>query len=1805
MAENGLDQPVESSAVENPESGETAAWKTDCDGETKAEGRDTASPVLANGTDDPNGDEFPSEDDKEIVKEEPVAVKKRSMTKKMMEKALYLCDEDDDEPPEKLSFEGTTPEIGGRAKWLERQRDRESKNKRLSKTKDGTFFSYMFLEKIFRESRKCKLCGAKDSGKPQTDDESSLELYLSERGVVGRQRLLCSTCNGVFPVVSCDAETEIPDKPEYQIDGSTVRYYCKKAMHFGVLHDLMELLHIAALESEKSRKQKHVELAEFMLHNARKVCKEWCRPENGDLRAKRFLRLREDTLLIRHNPIFTIDHNAEYKEMYGMMAGSFRQHREKVKLLLELLKTTLFDNPTQSSFFLWVAIAMIHAESYQKFKERYDPKSYMQIDSTDYQAMKDRYLAMHVALGVKKIPICFILFELPRFYHYIDFLKERVGKERPTTFLTVDDQRTLEKFDRQAHKYMMKRRLKSGKLVSVESHLDMIMAQEEIDKEQMFRNTKEKGRAKAEDKKRQRKQRREERQKRGVAVKELQDDNRASSDGKIVEEISESLGDLERKRLERKERMPYPPFRQRVLGPMRERTSLETDMVADMTLRKPYKSRFDLLLEEDDRQWGLEGNWSRKDILLCEEDMMFERKVCIRFKKPEKRYSETIPSFLDLPPPSGRMPMQAEVQLLMDRVLALEMDPISFDGACSSVTESQIKRWKKEEEEPTTQTNSKEEGSGGGKDGGEKEGELAKPNEGGGKGAESEDEEEREGGKDGGKKERESTGANEGVEKKGDVARSVEMESNEGEGKDTSNGESAEANERGENEGTEINQGEEGNSDMEVGSETKEVATISPELVLNPPERTAESVLEENPKPQEPTTSDKVSESVHATEDSLKPSDDNAPTTPPPTAIVEKTESIITAEEIAIPQAREIAAENNIITPTEERETAPAEESSIAPAEGKEEKEPADENSLTPAEVEEVVNTEPMVGEDEQGKEVGLNVEENDTKSTENHEPTQEKPDPVPIAKQEKECEEKEEEEGEKDNQPIGEDLDRGSNSEQEDKPANVSGTGEDDSKADRSRLSNDKDDSELDHNKHKEEEEDEKETIHREVAEDMPQEIQQAQKDLEEREMGKDHIDPPTEDPEPLEGIANSVRTVAMEDEDQPITFTAPETAPDLPPTLAENTPEPLPDKDSSSEKTENEGENETKPELAGSTATSNTSADPSESAANEDHIEVEEEEKKENVEDEKPAKEESKKEKKVSKKRSKKMEKKAKQLVEAVQRRKAIEEKYFQHRLLKRTPSEEAFEKLMEKKDCTLAELTPEEKQVLMDHCHRRKKRDPIDEEWDRTMFARRKPKGPAFVRSRLRQKLQERQKDDDDDYLYSRAYKRREPTPERPKTPEYTPLKSSDSPKAAKRKSKRAKAGENEEVNGTQEPLVPDAEKMNEVKEKLNKLGMEACMPKTEAMKSKVADAKMEDESKLLEDTNHSPSESTTDSSGVLTVTIPKQQSETDSERRLVSPDEFHSLLVDHLKANREAEERNTETPPPTTPPRIQATEQEKQPESSEALPELENGVIGEQPEERKTSPPNDLEGEEEEAGADEKVSQLEEDREAERREKKRRRKNEKKKAIRQKKEEEQQAEQEKARLEQERAKIELEKAKAELERVKAEQESELTGRAAPEKKKPEPKKKSVRGPTVPLRLQFHNRRKPKNPEFNPKDYTEHQPLETLGMIPLMLTKAPCYITLDDMMSVESDKDDENSSPGCFVYRTSVENGGKEHPFVDIYLFARKRREDLDIIVEVSPIKAYRNHEDVLCLAGKPGRISYSCKLEISQLWTPVGE
>ena len=58
----------------------------------------------------------------------------------------------------------------------------------------------------------------------------------------------------------------------------------------------------------------------------------------------------------------------------------------------------------------------------------------MRVDSSEYQALQDRYLALNVPLGIKKIPVVFIFFEIPRFYHYVDFLNRRLGKKCSDVF---------------------------------------------------------------------------------------------------------------------------------------------------------------------------------------------------------------------------------------------------------------------------------------------------------------------------------------------------------------------------------------------------------------------------------------------------------------------------------------------------------------------------------------------------------------------------------------------------------------------------------------------------------------------------------------------------------------------------------------------------------------------------------------------------------------------------------------------------------------------------------------------------------------------------------------------------------------------------------------------------------------------------------------------------------------------------------------------------------------------------------------------------------------------------------------------------------------------------------------------------------------------------------------------------------------------------------------------------------------------------------------------------------------------------
>ena len=2215
-------------------------------GETVSQGKKLeTSDVTVNGDIAVVGDHTAKVKEEEVTKNEEGELffwTVKTDSTKAMERALNLDEGEGEREHEK---EGVTPEIGGRAKWLERQREREDKNKRLSKQKDGSYFSYMFLEKIFRESRKCKICSARDSGKPLTDDESSLELYISEKGVCGRQRIICSACGAIEPVISCETMAEIPDKPEFRIDGSSVRYYCKKLTHYEILHDLMELLHIAALDKDKARKQRHLDIAEFMLHNARKVCKEWCKPENTELRNKKFLRLREETLLIRHKPVFMTDHTEEYKEMYQMMAGSFRQHREKVKLLLELLKTTLFDNPTQSSFMLWVSIAMMHSENYQKFKSLYDPKTFMQVDSTEYQALKDRYLALNVALGIKKIPVVFILFELPRFYHYIEFLKERIGKERPTSFLTEEDRRTLEKFDRQAHKYVMKRKVKSGKLVSAESHLDMLTQQEEMDREMMYRNSREKERAKQEERKRQKKMKREGKERLaldppGKVSSELKEDERVSSGGSVVKEISESLDDFEKKRRAAEQYRPpdfeYPPFLRHRMQPTRERTSLEKDMVADMTVRQPYKSQMERLLEEEERLWGMDGNWSRKDVLLAEEDILFERKVSLRLKKPEKSVQHAVPVSMKIPLSTGKVATQGQVLSLLDELFSEEIDPASFDGACDKIIQMQQRKIEREMSAQDGQDgddNSKLEG-----DEGKEENDRAPEG----------NEDLKLEGEEGDKEENDRVPEGKKLEgEEGNKERAPEGKKPEGgernkerapEGKKLEVGEgNKEENERAP-EGKKLER-EEGNKEenerapegkkLEVGEGNKEENDRAPE---GKKLEGGEGNKEENDRaPEEEGGEGNKEENDRAPEgkklerkEGNKEENDRAPEGKKlegEEGNEEKNDEALNDQQRE--ESKSVAEEPTISKDEEEEGSGVMVE--LRKEEIVEKVVPAEEN---------VADRESIVKSDKTGKQEESNSEQkNDNEKT--------APDDLTLNKSSTECTQAEDRdinfevgsgtEMEKDlRRPVMDDADSAM-LEREDRIMRRMRLREEREAATIREITEAACPQTPDVSEKK------MENIGGDELSDMSDQWQSDDEEDETNVLIKKELD------RVLDGVDWDQNPEARETMEQikrqpvfmrtgtgdrsaaalldvlrstssgthiPVrririssNFKAPKELPPLTPAEKELVDsltdmcveymQSLPDDDGAEKAatakaventksaqavtvsqvsnnvmvaivTSNQGQNPramggnqlqapivppgqaggllpqsvaarshlpalecaSKPEqkhlptsgcekqktstAADTTrkdskevqsrcksseegnasktrncdALQSTESDPSkiwngnfsdkcirstekvpqnstETSAEgavkeltEDSAEgivktsmedqagsVNEHEEAKKLKEKKP----------LSKKKNKKIEKKAKQIVEAVQRRKAIEEKYWQTRVLKRTPSEEAFDRLMEKKDCTLDQLSPEEKRVLMDHVRKTKHPEAYQREKERRermATAAKSQTGSEGMRSRLRQKLYDRWKDDD----YSppprppRSHKKKKKKETKPEP------KTSDSPKF-KHKSKCVSEGKMEdssvdepktedtssakptvatspqkETNDINETLNgPDSEKMVEVKEKLEKIGKDASMPKTEPMKSKLSGLPKPEQKETSEannaptaekvavgtisepsteekpaDTNdthetepetshdnlmtepeaqsevppptdvllnpavHHKSLEMTKSAKVPPMTMAKQLGPVQPEQRVISAGHFRTLLVDHLKANEEAENNPTTefSPEVSAAPKIRATVAErphgKQPEPTFSLPAVppapsnisplkltkkqrknakkllrkhqrqllvaqvdtqllrergfkvkegsttttvicntEGGIeqvldgvedpeqikeflggcynivskgtgylsvpgaeesddsepedkqnlksvdatkpkletaasstwdvdsdgetgdglsgfpltskwrkdkrdkfkkvlmkglekaipIEQPPAMRKMSPPKD-ELVELEAMEEEELEVVEEKKQ-ERKEGKRHRKNERKKAEKRKREEE----------EREQLKAEVEKPEVEVEKPEVEKPEPESGVVEQNEQKENEQKENATS-TSEGTMVCHRRQKPKDPPLNPHVFDT---LESISVTPLMLTNAPSYITLQDMEDVELNCDENNSSPGTFVYKVSIANGGRDHPFKYIYKFAQKRRHDLDIMVEVSAISCARNYEDLLCLYGKPGRVAYSCKLLVSELHAPYGK
>ena len=100
----------------------------------------------------------------------------------------------------------------------------------------------------------------------------------------------------------------------------------------------------------------------------------------------------------------------------------------------------------------------------------------MMIDATEFRSLRDGYISLNAPVEVKKIPVVFMLFELPRIFYYAKFLNKRLGIDKyglmekhrvEFVSVTVDD--SIIGLGREA------KRGKKKRLLCLESHFENIL----------------------------------------------------------------------------------------------------------------------------------------------------------------------------------------------------------------------------------------------------------------------------------------------------------------------------------------------------------------------------------------------------------------------------------------------------------------------------------------------------------------------------------------------------------------------------------------------------------------------------------------------------------------------------------------------------------------------------------------------------------------------------------------------------------------------------------------------------------------------------------------------------------------------------------------------------------------------------------------------------------------------------------------------------------------------------------------------------------------------------------------------------------------------------------------------------------------------------------------------------------------------------------------------------------------------------------------------------------------------------------
>jgi hypothetical protein len=300
-------------------------------------------------------------------------------------------------------------------------------------------FYFRFLDVLYGERCICKWCGANGAAHvPIESDQVNLSGYLMEWGVVAHIKGKCVCCHAPFSHYSCTPSEVTKLNPKLKIHGIELKYYGQKANHQSILYNMMELVTLETIDDDKPRQDAFQAISSFMSLSVKRVSELWCKPEYYQIRKDKFERWKRETLLTPgHHPIVPPQAYRTYIELYELLTRAFVENRVAVASALDLLQYALVDNPSRKNFLMLLSASLMYVNRFQEFIRLNDPQEYMIPSDPLYQQVKHRFISSDLSI-VRRLLVVIMLYEMPQFYYYVDFLRAASGDKEVLTHAGVD-----------------------------------------------------------------------------------------------------------------------------------------------------------------------------------------------------------------------------------------------------------------------------------------------------------------------------------------------------------------------------------------------------------------------------------------------------------------------------------------------------------------------------------------------------------------------------------------------------------------------------------------------------------------------------------------------------------------------------------------------------------------------------------------------------------------------------------------------------------------------------------------------------------------------------------------------------------------------------------------------------------------------------------------------------------------------------------------------------------------------------------------------------------------------------------------------------------------------------------------------------------------------------------------------------------------------------------------------------------------------------------------------------------------------